>query len=60
MDLVGFFTIFSLYALTGCSIVRIAHLLPPETTTQHEPLVLAMCLKDMKERFILPKELDLQ
>jgi hypothetical protein len=55
----GFFSFTDLNS-TAASIIRIAHLQPNEPTIQHEPHVLKMCSKDLKERGILPADIGLQ
>ncbi|CAD5234238.1 unnamed protein product [Bursaphelenchus xylophilus] len=42
------------------NMVRIAHLQPNDPTIIHEPHVLKMCAQDLKERNILPPEINFQ
>jgi hypothetical protein len=42
------------------NLIKIAHLQPNNPAIQHEPHVLRMCARDLKERSILPKEIDLK
>uniref|UniRef100_A0A915C7J8 Guanylate cyclase n=1 Tax=Parascaris univalens TaxID=6257 RepID=A0A915C7J8_PARUN len=41
-------------------VVRVGHLLPNNPTISHEPDVLKLCAKDLKERDILPANLSLE
>ena len=50
---------FQLSLISG-NVVSIAHLLPNDSNKQHEPIVLKICVQDMKERHILPKNLDIE
>uniref|UniRef100_A0A9J2P6S8 Guanylate cyclase n=1 Tax=Ascaris lumbricoides TaxID=6252 RepID=A0A9J2P6S8_ASCLU len=50
---------FKLKESTG-HVVRVGHLLPNNPTISHEPDVLKLCAKDLKERDILPANLTLE
>lgn len=41
-------------------IIRVGHLQPPDPAIAHEPEVLKLCAKDLKERRILPNNITLQ
>ncbi|KAH7726719.1 GCY-9 protein [Aphelenchoides avenae] len=42
------------------NVIRVAHLQPNDPNIMHEPHVLKMCASDLKERKILPKDINLQ
>ncbi|CAD5234237.1 unnamed protein product [Bursaphelenchus xylophilus] len=42
------------------NVVKIAHLQPNDPNIMHEPHVLKMCAADLKERAILPKDINFQ
>lgn len=46
--------------LSSIDTIKIAHLQPNEPSIMHEPHVLRMCAADLKERSILPAEINLQ
>lgn len=54
-----FITVLKLQPSYG-NIIKIAHLQPNNPSIQHEPHVLRMCASDLKERAILPKEMNLK
>ncbi|KAI6191811.1 ANF-receptor domain-containing protein [Aphelenchoides bicaudatus] len=52
-----FFILYS-SVVASVHVVKIAHLLPNNPNIVHEPKVLQMCIQDLKEKRILPKEID--
>lgn len=46
--------------LAAANVVKIAHLQPNDPNIMHEPHVLKMCAADLKERAILPKDINFQ
>ncbi|KAK0397573.1 hypothetical protein QR680_002176 [Steinernema hermaphroditum] len=50
----------ALATIAGANVIQIAHLQPNNPNIAHEPNVLKLCASDLKERNILPKEIELQ
>lgn len=46
--------------ITNEVVIKIGHLLPQKQSVMHEPEVLQLCAKDLKERHILPHNISFQ